>query len=122
MPLEERDAAYIGDMITYARRVVRVVCGLDMDTYLADEDRQAIVERYVEVVGEAANRTSADARARYPGVPWRTIIGQRHVLAHDYGRIDHRRLWEVATVFIPQLLEQIDPPPPPVVPSPWSAS
>ena len=31
MPLEERDAAYIGDMITYARRVVRVVCRHHVD-------------------------------------------------------------------------------------------
>jgi uncharacterized protein with HEPN domain len=43
------------------------------------------------------------------------IMGQRHVLAHDYGEIKHERIWLVATVHVPVLIEQLKglvPPPP----------
>jgi uncharacterized protein with HEPN domain len=46
-------------------------------------------------------------------VPWRSIIAQRHALAHEYGEIDSARIWRVATVHIPQLvglLEALVPP------------
>ena len=36
------------------------------------------------------------------------IAGQRRVLAHDYGRIEHDRVWEVATVHIPALIAQLE--------------
>jgi uncharacterized protein with HEPN domain len=51
-------------------------------------------------------------------IPWRPIIAKRHVLAHDYGRIDHERIWEVATVHVPELIARllplIPPQPPPL--------
>jgi uncharacterized protein with HEPN domain len=34
---------------------------------------------------------------------------QRHVLAHDYGEIRHERIWYVATIHIPALIQQLEP-------------
>jgi uncharacterized protein with HEPN domain len=47
-------------------------------------------------------------------------MGQRHVLAHDYGEIKHDRIWRVATVHVPELIEQLKPlvPAPPADPEP----
>jgi uncharacterized protein with HEPN domain len=28
-------------------------------------------------------------------IPWRAIVGQRNILAHDYGEIDDSRVWGV---------------------------
>lgn len=61
----------------------------------------------MQIVGEAANRTSPDARASFPDVPWKQIIGQRHVLAHEYDKIKHDKLWTVVTVHIPQLIQHL---------------
>ncbi|HEV8608236.1 MAG TPA: HepT-like ribonuclease domain-containing protein [Tepidisphaeraceae bacterium] len=52
---------------------------------------------------------------QHPEIPWSMIMGQRHVLAHDYGEIKHERIWLVATVHVPVLIEQLKglvPPPP----------
>lgn len=122
MQPEARDAAYLRDVVEYAWRVVRAVDGRTLDGYLADAERQMIVERGVEVIGEAANHVSPATRARYPDVQWQKIVNQRHVLAHEYGRIDQRRLWEVATVHVPALLARLEPdiaPPPPRTPTLW---
>lgn len=36
------------------------------------------------------------------------MMGQRHVLAHDYGKIEHDRVWNVVAVHIPQLIAALE--------------
>jgi uncharacterized protein with HEPN domain len=37
-------------------------------------------------------------------IPWREIIGQRNILAHEYGQIDHEILYKTATEDVPDLI------------------
>jgi uncharacterized protein with HEPN domain len=58
---------------------------------------------------------SATFKDRHPDVPWQQIIGQRNVIAHDYGEIKQDRIWMVATSRIPELISRLEsllPPPP----------
>jgi uncharacterized protein with HEPN domain len=88
--------------------VQRFVAAVGRAAYLNDEMIQAAVERKIEIIGEAARKVSAIFQQAHPEVPWTKITAQRHVLAHDYGRIEHDRVWEVATVHIPSLIVQIE--------------
>ena len=63
--------------------------------------------RAVEVVGEAANRVSDDTQSRTPEIPWRRIIGMRNHLAHRYDNVDHDTLWDVATIHLITLRENV---------------
>jgi uncharacterized protein with HEPN domain len=36
------------------------------------------------------------------------IIGQRNILAHEYGDIDHKIVWKVIKVYIPELIALLD--------------
>ena len=76
-----------------------------------DKDRrtQLAVERALEIVGEAAGRVSTPFQNTHPEIPWRQIIGQRNVLAHEYGEIKQDRLWKVAKENIPQLIKMLKP-------------
>lgn len=62
----------------------------------------------IMVIGEAANKLSADFCAQHPGTPWRQIAGMRHVLVHDYYQIDIDELWGVIQDDIPILRPQIE--------------
>ena len=115
MPLDKNDAAYLWDMLEAARGVVRSVEDFTFKQYQADENLRLAIERRIEIIGEAAGRVSQAVQQAHPGIPWRRIIAQRHVLAHEYGEIDDELIWTVATTHIPQLivtLERIIPPPP----------
>jgi uncharacterized protein with HEPN domain len=55
------------------------------------------VERQLLVIGEAANRVSAEFQETHPEIPWRQMIGLRNVLAYEYGEIKGDRIWNALT-------------------------
>jgi len=105
MQPDQRDAAYLWDMLDAARTVEQLSSGLDFTQYSNDRRTQLAVERSLEIIGEAAGRVSALFRDAHPEIPWRQIIGQRNVLIHEYGEVKQERIWKVVRENVPQLIE-----------------
>ncbi len=114
------DAALLLDMIVHARRAIEYTTGKTFDEYRRDRLLRDAVERVIQISGEAASKISRGFRDKTPGVPWRQIIAQRHILVHDYGDIHDDKIWRVATVHLPDLVQMLEPllPPPPPDPFP----
>jgi len=112
---DARDGGYLLDMLHHARGVDRAVQDRTLDEYTAEEDLRLAVERRIEIIGEAAGCVSREFKKAYPEIPWRKIVAQRNVLAHEYGEIQDDIMWRVATVSIPELIALLEPlvPPPP---------
>ena len=91
-----------------AREVVLFVDGHSYDEFVDNIQLRRSVERSIEIVGEAAGRISPAFRDPHPHIPWRGIIGQRNVLAHEYGDVRLDALWLVATDRAPELIAQLD--------------
>lgn len=104
---EDRDAAYLWDMLQAAKEVEGMLKDRDLAAFLADRVLLRAIERGVEIIGEAARRVSASYVAAHPEIPWRTLIGQRSILAHEYGQIDHELLYKTAVEDIPALIALI---------------
>ena len=109
MRREGREAAYLWDMVEAAREALEFTRGYDRRRYLSDRATQRAVERLVEIIGEAARRLPEDFREAHPEIPWRRMIGQRHVLAHDYDDIDHERIWDLVSTHLPALTAALEP-------------
>lgn len=111
MPRDDaaKDNAYLWEMLTYARELVEIAG--ERDRIALDEDRVfcLAVERLIEIIGEACRKVSHHTREKYPEIQWGGIQAQRHVLAHEYGHIDHDKIWRVATIHAPELIEQLEP-------------
>ena len=110
---DERDAAYLWDMLDAARTIREIAQGQTLDVYLADRTLQLAVERALEIVGEAARRVSEPFCEAHPEIPWRPIIAQRNVFAHEYGDIRQERIWAVVTRHVPEPIELLEPLVPP---------
>lgn len=119
MPPDERDAALLWDMLRHARKVRELAGGRTLADYESDDVLRLAIERLVQIVGEAACRLTKPCRDAHPQIPWPAIMAQRHVLVHGYGVIINKKIWDVATIHIPELirlLEQLPPPPADPVP------
>jgi uncharacterized protein with HEPN domain len=108
MKPDERDGAYLWDMLDAARRALRLVEEMDYPAFIRDERTYLAIERLLENIGEAANHVSAPGRTRLPGIPWQGIIGMRNVLAHRYGAIDQSRVWKVVSEELPKLVGELE--------------
>jgi uncharacterized protein with HEPN domain len=119
MPPEKKlDAAFLLDMLNSARVVLRYVQGRVRGDLDRDEMLRDALERRIEVIGEAARGVSTAFRDAHPEVPWKKITATRHILAHDYGEVNHDILWRIATIHIKELVGQIEPLIPPIPPDP----
>lgn len=104
MQLDERDKAYLWDMLDSALAVQEYVRGRTPNDYLKDRMLRNAVERSIEIIGEAARHVSDSLKKAHPEIPWRSVIGQRNILAHEYGEIRHENVWKVAAERIPELI------------------
>jgi len=107
MLLEDRDIAYIWDMLDAAKAISEFVRNKAFHDYLNDRLLRGGVERNLEIIGEAAGKVSKSFREANPDVPWTKIISQRNVLIHEYGEIEHELIWKVVTIHIPELIAKL---------------
>jgi uncharacterized protein with HEPN domain len=63
---EDKDAAYLWDMLTAAREALEFTRQIDQQTYLKERKLQMAVERAVEIIGEAARKISPSFRCSVP--------------------------------------------------------
>jgi len=62
----------------------------------------------VQIVGEAVYKLTAEFKENHPDTQWGLIEKMRHILVHDYYRINTRVLWEIVKNDIPVLKEQVE--------------
>ena len=60
------------------------------------------------IVGEAAYHLSKPLKNDNPDVPWRRIEGMRHILVHDYFKVNWARVYETARDDVPALKPKIE--------------
>ena len=107
MKSDEHDTAYLWDMLQAAREAHGYVARISLERYLKDRSRRRALERTLEILGEAARRVGKSTRARHADIDWRRIIGQRNVLAHEYGEVDDTLLYRTAREHLPELIRLI---------------
>ena len=83
--------------------VAATIVGKTFEEFSGDYVLERVVERAIEIVSEAAKALPADLRANYASVEWHSIIAIGNRLRHEYYRLSHQRLWEIATVYLPEL-------------------
>ena len=64
--------------------------------------------RQLEVIGEASNKLTHEIHKHNPQIPWRTIIGFRNILIHEYFGVDDKIVWTVIQQEIPSLITNVE--------------
>lgn len=98
-----RDSDYLEHIANRIARIERATSGVDSAGFRVNEDLQAAVERYIEVIGEAAGKLSQHTRDLAPDVPWSQVIGARNVIIHGYAEIEPDRIWDIVRGHLPAL-------------------
>ncbi|WP_425154634.1 DUF86 domain-containing protein [Candidatus Palauibacter sp.] len=107
------DDAYLLDMLLAARDAEEFASDLTFEKFEHDKLHQHAIIKAIEIIGEAANRVSAETRDLHSEIPWLEIVGMRNRLVHAYFEVDVELLWETVQRDIPDLISLIEPLVPP---------
>jgi uncharacterized protein with HEPN domain len=102
------DTILLKDMLDYARRAATAVEGASREALGTDAVLAGALERFLEVIGEAASRLEESTRESAPDIPWREIIAMRNRLVHGYFAVDPDILWTVVKEDLPALIEALE--------------
>src|SRR6185312_13916871 len=106
--MRKDDDVRLRHMLDAAREALGFVRGrnrVDLNS-----DRQLVLARVkaIEIIGEAAFRTSENARAQLPEIPWEDIVGMRHRLVHAYFDINLDVLWQTVQGDMAPLISRLE--------------
>jgi len=100
------DSIRLNHMRDATREALAFVAGKTRDDL--DIDRQLVLAKSIEIIGEAAAKTSRGFKTTSTDIPWRDIIAMRNRLIHAYFDIDLDILWQTVTTELPPLLESLE--------------
>jgi uncharacterized protein with HEPN domain len=105
--LTTNDRARLGHILDAMNKIGEVLVGYDEVQFAQDWQKQLIVERLLEIIGEAAAQLTPKVRATNPHVPWSKMVGLRNVVSHQYFRIDVKIILQTAIQAVPPLQTEI---------------
>jgi uncharacterized protein with HEPN domain len=103
----QRDAVYLADILSAAADLREFTRAASLEEFCSNKTLRYAMLHALTVIGEAASKVSAELKERYDEVPWQRVSGVRHRIVHDYSGLDYELLWQVVTVFAPELAEQV---------------
>ncbi|MFZ5453956.1 MAG: DUF86 domain-containing protein [Thermodesulfobacteriota bacterium] len=103
-----KDLILLQHMLDYAREALELIHGKSRKELDSDRLLELALIRLMEMIGEAANRVSADYKSCYSSIPWSQIIGLRNRLIHGYDDVDLDILWEILNQDLPRLVSELE--------------
>lgn len=94
-------------MLDSAREAQSFVTGLSRRDLSSSRVICLALVKALEIIGEAARKTTEEFREGQPQIPWRKIISMRHRLVHEYDNINLDTVWRVSTEELPVLIRQL---------------
>jgi uncharacterized protein with HEPN domain len=91
-----------------AIQVIEQYLPVDRADFDRDPPLQSHIYRHLMIIGEAAWKLSDLLKRQHPNIPWRKIEGMRHVMVHDYFKVNWKRVYETARDDIPTLKPLIE--------------
>ncbi len=98
---------YLIDIKTECEYLMSKSKNLDYESFIVNEDLKRAFVRSLEIIGEASKHIPKELRRKYSQIRWKSVIGMRNILIHEYFGVDYRVLWKVIREKIPELYEVI---------------
>ena len=96
-----------GDMIDFCQRIILLNQGMELDTFANHYCVFPATLRYIQIMGEIANKVLPEVHEAHPEIEWRDMIRTRHILAHKYKGINPEIMWNIALNIMPNTLPKV---------------
>src|SRR5580698_1714494 len=94
-------------MLEAATLVRGYMAGVAFEDFWENSEKRDAVALRISVIGESANRIEGGTEKELPAIPFKELRGMRNRIAHDYGSVDFRIVWEVTQTDIEPLVKAL---------------
>lgn len=88
---------YLEDILICIKKIEQYTDGMDFEVFKNNQLVVDAVIRNLEVIGETSKHIPDKIRKNYSSVPWKSIIGLRNILIHEYFGVDEEIIWEIVS-------------------------
>jgi uncharacterized protein with HEPN domain len=107
--MSKRDAKLLlEDMLDSMSKIRKYTFQYSFDDFCRDDKTIDAVIRNFEIIGEAANRIPDELKLNNPEIPWRSLIGLRNRVIHEYFGVDLEIVWDIVTNDLNECSEWIE--------------
>src|SRR3989338_2668562 len=93
----------VDDMLESIAIIGSYVADVDERTFSQDQLLQDAVIRRLGIIGEAARKLPSDIQSLVSSVPWKSVIGFRNIVIHDYANVSLGQVWDIVIHDLPTL-------------------
>jgi uncharacterized protein with HEPN domain len=106
--MQKNPEIYINDILFSINLIEQYVDGLSFPQFAESVAEQDKVLRRLEIIAEAAKKLPEDIRAQNTGIPWKSIIGLRNIITHEYDEVNLEEIWTIVSEHLPGTKKQIE--------------
>lgn len=99
-----KDRGRIEHMLEMALMLQESATKHNLDDIKKDKITFYGLSKMIEIIGEAAYKITNEFKEDNPELPWRMIIGMRHILVHGYNTVSPELLYNVIQNDIPAMI------------------
>ena len=104
---ERKDLPFILHILEAITNIEESISTIDKTQFLRNSDAKDANVRRLEIIDEAVKNISPLLKKKYPDVEWAKIAGTRDKIIHHYFGVNFNLVWEILTLNVPQLKQQI---------------
>lgn len=105
--MTKKPAVFLTHILKSIIAINQYLEGISEEQFQNSEEKQDLIVRRLEIIGEAAKNIPLELRAEHPEIPWKRMAGMRDIMIHQYYDIDYQIVWDTVNNFLPPLKKQI---------------
>ena len=102
-----RDPVLVSHILEAIEKIEKYTDNINFESFVLDTMRIDAVVREITIIGEAATRIPPEIRLLAPAIPWKSIVGFRNIVIHDYANVSMGKAWDVTQNDLPKLKEAL---------------
>lgn len=104
--MRPKTAALLADIVEAGTIAHALTIEIPIVAFVTDRRNQLLMERVLDIVGEAIRQLSHEDPAQVERLPNpRGYINLRNIISHQYARLEYETLWSIASERLPALLD-----------------
>lgn len=106
--MQKDPSIYLEDILFSISLIKQYIHELSYEGFEESYDAQDKVLRRLEIIAEAAKKLPEEVRARHADIPWKSIIGLRNIIAHNYDDVNLKEIWQIVKHHLPDTKKAIE--------------